>query len=34
VEIWNIFPHEAVPSDELLTRLAQLSQGDSAYFYG
>lgn len=33
VEIWNIFPHEAVPSDELLTRLAQLSQGESAYFY-
>lgn len=33
VEVWGIHPHEAVPSDELLARLAHLSGGPWQYFY-
>ena len=33
IEIWGIYPNEAVPSEELLSALRQLSQNEWDFFY-
>lgn len=33
LEIWNIYPHEAVPTEGLITRLEQVADTPVRYFY-